>query len=471
MRRIVLTAAAIIAVGAVAIGSWLWSRLADSRVFTTQKVCQLTGEWDKQFNQPTPNFNRHFGITGTDLGFPVPWNDKLYFLFGDTRSTDPDAFDKNGEGYDSLAVGPLHVDVDREGCVALEFATEGPDVFRPVQFADKGQAPRKLGKFEVPVSGFGTSSTLFGFFALRDLAPGCPRPDGCALGDPQPGGQTKLGLSSNQGRSFTEVALVSKAKFQWPIPVLAEAEDVPGLPSYMAGTVVLIWGTGKEDSRFRFGYPFFAVAPLSFVGFMDSWRYFTGLGGDGKPVWSEHESASVPLPPFGEARYDRDPRFGPGYHKCVGEFSAGYVSQWHKWMMLYACGGGPDYNPNQIRGIYLRTADTPWGPWSEPQRIFDPAQGYCRFMHSKDPCAAGLPNPGDDGWQETDAAGNPKGEQMWGGEYAPFLIPSYTKVDGDTTSLYWVMSTWNPYQAVLMRTRARPLRIGDFLTQFEIARR
>jgi len=41
-----------------------------------------------------------------------------------------------------------------------------------------------------------------------------------------------------------------------------------------------------------------------------------------------------------------------------------------------------------------------------------------------------------------------------GGEYAPFLIPTYTSVNGRDTNLYFVMSTWNPYQVVLMRTTA-----------------
>lgn len=47
---------------------------------------------------------------------------------------------------------------------------------------------------------------------------------------------------------------------------------------------------------------------------------------------------------------------------------------------------------------------------------------------------------------------------MYGGEYAPFVIPSYTKVEGDALSLYFTISTWNPYQVVLMRTRVRPGR-------------
>ena len=40
------------------------------------------------------------------------------------------------------------------------------------------------------------------------------------------------------------------------------------------------------------------------------------------------------------------------------------------------------------------------------------------------------------------------------GEYAPFLLPSqYTKpAPNGQTSIYYLMSTWNPYQVVLMRS-------------------
>ena len=121
--------------------------------------------------------------------------------------------------------------------------------------------------------------------------------------------------------------------------------------------------------------------------------------------------------------------------------------------MLYACNDQLEagYNRRNGRGIYLRTADKPWGPWSEPHRIFSPGEeGYCKFMYATFmPCEGKGPNPHDRSQL------NDNNEISNGGEYAPFLIPSYTKFDGDTLSLYWVMSTWNPYQVVLMRTHVR----------------
>ena len=39
-----------------------------------------------------------------------------------------------------------------------------------------------------------------------------------------------------------------------------------------------------------------------------------------------------------------------------------------------------------------------------------------------------------------------------GVEYAPQLLDSFTRVDGGTLTLYWLLSTWNPYRVVQMKT-------------------
>jgi hypothetical protein len=42
----------------------------------------------------------------------------------------------------------------------------------------------------------------------------------------------------------------------------------------------------------------------------------------------------------------------------------------------------------------------------------------------------------------------------WGGEYGPYQIAHMAKGSPkEVTQLYFVMSTWNPYQVVLMTTR------------------
>ena len=130
--------------------------------------------------------------------------------------------------------------------------------------------------------------------------------------------------------------------------------------------------------------------------------------------------------------------------------------------MLYACA----VIPNGQRGIFLRRAEAPWGPWSSPLLIFDPAKnGYCQFMFARDPnvCANKGPNP----YEESQRDVIDPSLISWGGEYAPELLPAlYFKVDGEIMTIYYVMSTWNPYQAVLIRARVTTGRFARFLASF-----
>ena len=136
--------------------------------------------------------------------------------------------------------------------------------------------------------------------------------------------------------------------------------------------------------------------------------------------------------------------------------------------MLYTCGNDTSagYNENNgPRGIYIRTADFPWGPWSSPLLVFDPGvNGYCYFMHNQgaetnNQCNNTGNNPAEESVRnpirDTTRIDKPviASKRGWGGEYAPLLLPSrYTKIEGEKTTLYFLMSTWNPYQVVLMKT-------------------
>jgi hypothetical protein len=108
--------------------------------------------------------------------------------------------------------------------------------------------------------------------------------------------------------------------------------------------------------------------------------------------------------------------------------------------MLYGC-----QNTEPQGHIFYRVASHPWGPWSDATTLFDPEKdgGICQFIHSTNAssCAAGTTNP-------SDPAGTDDGIV-----YAPYMIDAYTVGDPkkQTTSIYFAMSTWRPYQVVLMR--------------------
>ena len=189
------------------------------------------------------------------------------------------------------------------------------------------------------------------------------------------------------------------------------------------------------------------------------WNFFTGLSQSGQPTWSDEEAVAAPVAPFGAPTQN-----GPGYHECFGYFSVHYIETWRKWAMLYTCGNDPKagYNPNNgPRGVILRTAALPWGPWSAPQLVFNPDNGYCAFMHNQDAdydsrCNGKGTNPLEESVRAigVTSQGQPTNKRDWAGEYAPLLLPSrYVKTDANGgITFYFEMSTWNPYQVVLLRT-------------------
>lgn len=127
---------------------------------------------------------------------------------------------------------------------------------------------------------------------------------------------------------------------------------------------------------------------------------------------------------------------------CMGELGVEWNSFLKRWLMLYNCLNDTPTNP---RGIYMRYATQPWGPWSAAQTIFNPVtdNGYCHFMHravdAKNPTACdNLSDPGRLG--------------EYGGEYAPYFISRFTTGNAMTSTFYYTLSTWNPYTEVVMKS-------------------
>lgn len=56
-----------------------------TRVGTSEKICQLTGETDWETGRPTAAKTlSNFGLDGVDLDFPVETGKNLILLFGDS---------------------------------------------------------------------------------------------------------------------------------------------------------------------------------------------------------------------------------------------------------------------------------------------------------------------------------------------------------------------------------------------------
>lgn len=356
-----------------------------------KKICQLVGEYDRELKEPTINRTKsRYKLFGTDLGVPFMHHGKIYLLFGDTVGVNKG---------DAIA---YTTDFNPEDGLNLNFITDTKGVYKPVRVPGISQAG-----FEVPMEGVSVNDRMY-IYHTTDAAK--------KLGSANMG-RSIVAVSDDDGESFKYLYDLSRQNFINVSIVKVNSSDWPGLPQNSGEGLVMFGSGAYRKSTVRL-----AFQPASGIDSAKSIRYFAGLDNLGEPVWSDKESDTQAL-------------FQEG---CVGELSVSYNRFIRKWIMLYNC-----FTPQrQHRGINMRTADFPWGPWSQPQLIFEPWNdgGYCHFMHTS--------------WKfkKCDGVSDPKREDTWGGEYGPYQFEDLATGDNNNTTIYFTMSTWNPYTVVLMKT-------------------
>jgi len=346
---------------------------------STVKRFQLTGNWDRprRIRTATQTATRA-GVVATDLGSSFEHKGKLYFLFGDTWGRPGDR--------DVLAWTESTSPED----LTLNFHKDTDGTFLPITIPGLSQ-----GAFEIPSYGISVNGRMYIVFTTDHGKP------------PWTMGRSVLAVSDDDGKTFAAVHDLSTEHFINVALTKANRTDHPDLP---AERCVLIWGSGK----YRASSPRLACVPAQDFGRRDSLRYFSGTSDAGTPLWSKQEADAAEL-------FD---------HPVVGELSVAWIAPLERWVMLY--------NSMRPRGIVMRTAPKPWGPWSEATIIFNPWRdmGYGRFIHPGGPRTIdGFQDPGHD-WP--------------GGEYGPYLIERFTQGTADRCTIFFTMSTWNPYQVVLM---------------------
>jgi len=360
------------------------------------KIAQLIGDSDKHLQKPTQNLTwTRYKLAGTDLGIPFKHKNRIYLLFGDTVGQQP-------RGGDSIA---YTTDVTPDDGLALEFITDKNGVYQPMRIPGISQ-----GAFEVPSEGVSIGGRMFIYHTT----------DSNAKNDFEPNKDTKMGrsivaVSDDDGQSFKYLYDLSIKHFINVSIVEVDAAHWAGLPQKQ-GAGLVIFGSGDyRRSNVRV-----AFQPAEQIGSRASVRYFVGLDRAGQPAWSAREEDAAQL-------FDQP---------CVGEFSVSYNRFIRKWIMLYNCTGG-----GNLRGINLRTADQPWGPWSSSQILFEPweGSGYCNFIHTA--------------WtfRKCDNVHDPNRENVWGGEYGPYQFEDFATGDSSATTIYFTLSTWNPYTVMLMK--------------------
>jgi hypothetical protein len=428
------------------------------RIGRSEKVCQLTGETDWETGRPTAAKTlSSAGLDAADLGYPVEHSGKLILFFGDSWPP-PHGGGAAGEfpPDDSVGVTTRTDPPTKEDgkCLELEVhhRSRPTKMFAPARII--GATPVKQGFFNVPSGGVTAAGHLFAFFwtdhcsdptPLKPL-PGNPlaRPP-VVLGKdcPETDGRNSIGRavlarSDDDGETFSHVVSM-------PTGFVYSTAINTGLQSDLPQDQrlgVFIFST----PRYRVSVPFLAYAPVESLADPATWRFFTGRTAEGKPIWVtfnewQHMPAgNVPQPagwrPPGEAEI-----FTPSSdaERCVGEVSVTWNRPLHQWLMLYNCNFG---------GIKARIAPAPWGPWSAPTQMFSPEDKLaCRLVMSPDGC----------GNQRNYWPKRKDGKFVGGGLYAPFVLNRFTTPAGSDgterrATIYWVVSSWNPYQVSVIRT-------------------
>jgi hypothetical protein len=356
---------------------------------SSRKICQLTGDYDRERNEPTLNqTSQRYGVMGTDLGSSFVHEGRTYFFFGDTVGFSFGTL----SGADSIA---FTTDANPENCLSLQFVASESGYYRPPVVPGVS-----LGAFEVPTGGFSTNGNMYVFFTTDHTSFTTM-------------GRSVLARSTDHAQNFTHLYDLSANKFINVAPVVVENADIPGLLE-RSGKGVLLWGSGV----YRQSDLYLAYLPLDRVEDRISLRYYAGLNENGAARWSTAEEEATPL-----------------FHQgCLGELSVAWNPFLHKWLLLYNC--------SSPRGVNFRVADSPWGPWSAPQVLFNARRdgGLCHFIHAS--------------WLNRwcDSVNDFGRGFTSGGAYGPYMIPAFFTGDDKTSTIYYVLSTWNPYQVVLMKS-------------------
>ena len=380
------------------------------RKIYTEHLGQLTGT--------VLNSAQDIGITGTDLGVSLAdpsGSNRIIFLFGDTWTIDPQRSDQ-----DSTALA-WPIAPSRDNMPKLMWIYGGESS----QFTNINIPNVNLGGMNVPVEGVVANGKIhiFASAGWNEDENGVARPDA--------GRHCCSALAHTDGLAYEPNGLT----FDYKVP----SERFINISAFTEGETVWIFGTG----HYRKSSVFLAKVHTSQIADRDKWEYYQGRS-DTNAQWGPGEDSAVPVVisnAIGELSVRKHPDLG--------------------YLMVYGAEG------NVPRGIHLRRADQPWGPWERPISIFDPGQdsGWGHFLHLKASEVGyddGLAEPGLHRNLDNDLGvvvpagkcpGNGWREECGGAEYGPYLVPQwFTKTPDGGYSIVYTLSSWVPYQVHLMRT-------------------
>jgi len=399
---------------------------------SVRKVCQLIGQTDKEFNTPTlSQTESRYGLIGSDNGYSFEHNGRTYFLFGDS---DPSA---TFNGHPNAQADPPRITDDNDAigfvddtaagpCLRLDFNTDSIGAFRnPVVLNTLGQPAITLRTNETPVSGISDGGKMYVIFGtdnfLSNPTGGTSAPNGGAT-------RTVVAVSTDSAKTF---------HYLYNFSVAPGAKFIFSAIAGSTDGYIYFWGS-MGDTMYRKSPPFLARKPVGKMGDSAAIQYLHGWKADGTPVFVGGESNAVPI------FHDSLPGAGGVMQVAddIGEVGVMWNPYVRSWIMLYNSANNTTANPH---GIWMRSSQYPWGPWSPPQTVFNPGRdsGFCHFIHRA--VTPTLPI--------CDSLSGAARLADGGGDYSPYFISRFTTGDsiGRTSTFYFVMSTWNPYEVVIMK--------------------
>jgi hypothetical protein len=245
---------------------------------STRRICQLTGDEDRQLQKPTLSRTvSRFGVLGTDLGSSFEHKGKLFFLFGDTPG-------KPGD-WDSVA---WTESLDPEK-IELTFHVGSDGKWLPPTVPGIGQAG-----WEIPSYGVSLDDKMYVVFTTDHS-------------EKKTMGRSVLAVSLDDGKNFRQVYDLSSEKFI-------------NVALWKTEPWLYIFGSGM----YRESSVCLARVELRNVENRDSLSFFHGLDAEGTPQWSKNEHDAVPL----------------FHHDVVGELSVAYCAPVKRYVMLYNAHSG-----------------------------------------------------------------------------------------------------------------------------------
>jgi hypothetical protein len=362
---------------------------------SSQKLQQLIGDQDKERRAPTTTQTlTRFGVEGSEMGSSFEHQGHTYFLFGASIGRDP--------GYsNTIAKSDT---ANPESGVQVDFLMNGASAVA-VQPSDV----TSMAPMDVPVAGISLDGQMYVAISTNFTRGESTSRTVLTKFSAPATFQTVRTISELPSGRFIRMALH------------AQPGSIQGLPP--GGPFVLAWGTGK----YRQSDAYLSVTPASQFESGKGTRYYAGLDASNGPTWSDNEADAFPVLKDG----------------TLGDISVTWCKELGLWLMTY------DRRTTPV-GIAFSYSRAPWGPWSDPQVIFNPLRdnAFGKFIHN--PMRAqndGLSGPALGRRKKEDA------EEIRGGAFAPYVVERWTKVQDSTLNLYYLMSTNNPYVVVLMKTR------------------